>query len=318
MAEDWRSLYPFASHWHELDGVRLHYLDEGPNASDPSGGTATRAAGGVAAAERPALVMLHGNPTWSFFYRDLVTRFRDRYRCLVPDHIGMGLSDKPRDYAYTLQTHIDNLERWLDTVLPAPVKVTLIVHDWGGAIGMGWATRHPERIDRLVVMNTAAWPSTRIPWRIALCRWPVFGALAVRGFNAFARAATVMTTTRPLPPAVKAGFVAPYDSWAHRVATHEFVRDIPLHRGVRSHATMEAVAAALPSLREKPMLLAWGMRDWCFSPAFLDDWRTLFPAAEVAAFDQAGHYLLEDEGAAVAARIEVFLASGEGSKKGPS
>ena len=124
---DWRPLYPFASHYAVIAGGRQHYLDEGRG---------------------PAVVMLHGNPTWSFYYRNLVLALRDEHRVIVPDHMGCGLSDKPQEYTYTLRQHIDNLEHLLDEELQVP-EVDLVVHDWGGAIGMGYAVRHPERIRQI-------------------------------------------------------------------------------------------------------------------------------------------------------------------------
>lgn len=282
---DWRSLYPFASHYADIAGGRQHYLDEGRG---------------------PAVVMLHGNPTWSFYYRNLVLALRDEHRVIVPDHMGCGLSDKPQDYTYTLRQHIDNLEHLLDEELQVP-EVDLVVHDWGGAIGMGYAVRHPERIRRLVVLNTAAFLFAECPLRIRACRWPVFGPLAVRGGNAFARAAVHMAVRNPLPPEVQAGFLAPYDSWANRVAILRFVQDIPMRR---SHPTWETVAdiqKSLHLLAEKPMLICWGMRDFCFTGKFLDVWQSYFPTAQVHRFPEAGHYLLEDAGERVNPLVERFL-----------
>src|SRR5512137_1165151 len=128
MRPDITKYYPFAGHYLDLDGLRLHYLDEG--SGEP-------------------VVMLHGNPTWSFYYRNLVLALRDKYRCIVPDHIGCGMSDKPGDdrYDYTLQSRVDDLEALLDS-LGVTNGITLVVHDWGGMIGMAYATRHPERIKR--------------------------------------------------------------------------------------------------------------------------------------------------------------------------
>ncbi len=117
-------------------GLRYHYIDEG---------------------QGPPVVMVHGNPSWSIYYRNLVEALRSTHRCIVPDHIGCGFSDKPDDsnYAYTLSQRIEDLESLLES-LNLTEPITLVVHDWGGAIGMGYATRHPEKIARLVILNTAA------------------------------------------------------------------------------------------------------------------------------------------------------------------
>ena len=155
----------------------------------------------------PPVVLLHGNPSWSYFYRRMIAGLSSNCRCIAPDHLGCGYSDKPQNYSYLLRDHINNLESLLDQL--GVEKCTLIMHDWGGAIGMGWAVRHPDRVERLVVMNTAAFRSRRIPLRIAVCRWPLIGPLLVRGFNAFAGAAVHMAVTRKMAPEVAAGFLLP-------------------------------------------------------------------------------------------------------------
>jgi Predicted hydrolases or acyltransferases (alpha/beta hydrolase superfamily) len=285
-----RKLYPFESH-HALVGKHnMHYLDEG---------------------EGEPVVMLHGNPTWSFFYRDLVLGLRDKFRCLALDHLGCGFSDKPQKYEYMLQNHIDNLERWIEIVLPPAdwnnSAFDLVVHDWGGPIGMGYAVRHPERIKRLVILNTSSFVAGTMPARIKLCRTPALGEILVRGFNAFAGLATRMTTKKPLSDQVKKGFLLPYNSWANRVAVYNFVKDIPLRKGMPTYDVLAGISAKLAdALKDKPMLIQWGMRDWCFTPFFLKLWKERFPDAEVDEYD-AGHYLLEDAGEEIITRVRDFL-----------
>ena len=164
-----KGLYPFTSHFLNLDLHKLHYLDEG---------------------QGDIMLMVHGNPTWSFYYRNLILGLKTSYRCVVPDHMGMGKSDKPQKYSYTLSKHIDNLESLVDKL--ELNDITLMLHDWGGAIGMGFAVRHPQKIKRIVLFNTAAFLSDKIPVRLRLCRIPLLGALAIRRFNAFALAAVNM------------------------------------------------------------------------------------------------------------------------------
>lgn len=284
---DWRKLYPFESHELELEGQRYHYLDEGRG---------------------PVLLLVHGNPTWSFYWRRTVLALRDRYRMIVPDHIGCGLSSKPVTYEYRLARHVANLARLVETLDLS--DITLVGHDWGGAIGLGAAVAHRDRFARLVLMNTAGFRSTRIPLRIRLCRTPIFGRVAVQGLNAFARAALTMATEYPerLTADVRAGLLAPYDTWAHRRAVYEFVRDIPLSPRHPSYAKLAEIEAALPTLADRPTLLVWGMRDWCFSPHFLERFIEFFPAAEVRRLERAGHYVVEDAPQEVIASIEEFLA----------
>ena len=287
----WGHLYPFGSHYLDRDGLAYHYLDEGRG--EP-------------------LLMVHGNPTWSFFFRSLVLALRPHYRCVAPDHIGCGLSAKPgpQAYGYRLEDRVDDLER-LTGALGLNRGVTLIVHDWGGMIGLAWALRRPQRIARLVILNTAGFlpPSRKpIPLRLRLIRdFPALAEPAVLGLNLFARAAVWMAPRRSLAPAVKTGLLAPYDRPAHRLATLRFVQDIPLSAADPSYATVCAVQRDLQRLAHLPTLICWGMHDFVFDQDYLKEWQRRFPRAEVNLFPDAGHYLLEDAPQAVAGRVLAFL-----------
>ena len=251
------------------------------------------------------VVMLHGNPSWSYLYRRLILSLRENYRCLAPDHLGCGLSDKPQDYPYRLADHISNLEQVLAE--RGIGRCVLVVHDWGGAIGMGWAVRNPEKVAGLVVLNTAAFRSRRIPLRIAVCRWPLLGSFLVRGLNLFARGAIHMAVVNRMAPAVAAGFVAPYDSWESRVAVHRFVQDIPMSSDHPSWPTLMQIEEGLPRLVAKPMLICWGGRDFCFNDQFYQEWRRRFPRAQCHYLPAAGHYLLEDAFPEIETRVREFL-----------
>ena len=289
-ADGWRALYPFTSHFFETGGHRLHYLDEG--AGDP-------------------VVMLHGNPTWSFYFRNLVHALSPGYRCVVPDHIGCGLSDKPANggYDFRLESRVRDLERLLDSL--ALERITLLVHDWGGMIGMAYAHRNPERVSRLVVTNTAAFgpPGDKgIPIRLRLIRdLAPFGTPAVLGFNAFARGALWMAPYRRLAPAVRAGLVAPYDSPRNRRATLRFVQDIPLKPGDPSFDLVDAVDRNLGQFSDRPMLILWGRHDFVFDLDYFAEWKRRFPRACYRRFDDAGHYLIEDKPVEIAAHVKDFL-----------
>src|SRR2546426_2647648 len=223
--------------------------------------------------------MLHGNPTWSFYYRALLGAFSPTHRVVAPDHMGCGLSDKPPTYSYTLAQHINNLEALLDTLKLE--RLTLFLHDWGGPIGMGYALRHPERVKRFVVFNSAAFPVSRIPLRINVCKLPGFGALAVRGLNAFAGLAPAMACAKRerMTPAVKAGYLAPYDSYANRVAILRFVQDIPMRPSHPTYRLVEEIGRGLALFKDHPMLIIWGALDWCFTADFLKEWQAPVPKA---------------------------------------
>jgi cis-3-alkyl-4-acyloxetan-2-one decarboxylase len=283
--------YPFTGKYYDLDGLKYHYLDEGSG---------------------PPVVMVHGNPSWSFYYRNLVKRLSKDHRCIVPDHIGCGFSDKPGDdrYDYTLSRRVADLERLLDS-LELQEKITLVVHDWGGMIGMSWAVRHPERVAKLVILNTAAFPLPKakpFPLALRICRDSFIGALLVRGFNAFALgAASVGCKINPMPAQLRRLYCLPYDSWQGRIATLRFVQDIPLRPGDRGYDLVSSTAAGLEQFRRLPMLILWGEQDFVFDVHFLAEWKKRFPDAEVHSWKDGGHYILEDVKEEAIPLIAAFL-----------
>ena len=198
--------------------------------------------------------MVHGNPTWSFYWRRLIGSLSIDRRTVAIDHLGCGLSDKPSDYDYCLQNHIDNLIRLVDTL--DLKNVTLMAHDWGGAIGMGALLARQERFKKIILFNTGAFPPPFIPFRIRVCRWPLIGKIGVQGFNLFARAATIMATERKggLPQTVADGLLAPYDNWKNRIAIYRFVKDIPLTRKHPTWSVLEQIESRLGEVADWPIL----------------------------------------------------------------
>jgi pimeloyl-ACP methyl ester carboxylesterase len=283
---EFESEYPFPSKFFNLDGLRYHYVDEGRG---------------------DTLLFVHGNPTWSFAWRHFIKDLSRDFRVVAIDHIGCGFSDKPQNYEYRLAKHIDNLSRFIAGL--DLNQITLLGHDWGGAIGMGVAGAMRERFARIVLFNTAAYRSQRIPRRIAICRWPILGPIGVRGFNLFARAALTMAVCRHerMTPAVRAGYLAPYGNWRDRIAILRFVQDIPLVQAHPSYATLVTIEERLALFQKSPMLLVWGMRDWCFKPLFLEEFERRFPEAEVMRLPEAGHYVFEDAWEAIIPRLRTFL-----------
>lgn len=288
---DVRIEYPYDGYLYDqpagsgASGAQMHYLDEGSG---------------------PVVLMLHGNPTWSFYYRGLVNELSNAgFRCIVPDHIGCGLSDKPQDYSYTLKRRIDDVERLVDSL--GIEQFSLIVHDWGGAIGCGLAGRRPEALEKLILLNTAAYRSKRIPWRIAAVKVPFVGEGIIRGLNGFAGPSAIMSAKTPLSPAVKKGMLWPYRSWKDRVAVWNFVKDIPLVESHRSYEELCAVEAGLDCLKDKPIKVIWGGKDFCFNMHFYREWQRFFPNANYDLFKQHGHYILEDGGLEVAECVRRFL-----------
>ena len=286
-----RHLYPFKSNYFDLKGFKYHYLDEGEG--DP-------------------LLMIHGNPTWSFYFRRLVKELSKNYRAIAVDHIGCGLSDKPdiSKYDYRLKSRINNLDSLIDYLNPNK-KLTLIMHDWGGMIGMAFALRHREKIGRLVIMNTAAFlppEKKKLPFRLWLIRnCKLFAKTAVQGFNIFSYAALFMASFKGLSKEVKAGLKAPYNSWQNRIATLKFVQDIPLTEKDPSYHIVKKTDDNLYKLSGIPMLICWGKHDFVFDDTYLKEWKLRFPKAIVHYFTHAGHYVLEDEPDKICAAVKTFL-----------
>jgi len=291
-----RHLYPFPSHYMKLSSsLQYHYIDEG--GGEP-------------------VVAVHGNPTWSFYFRSLIKGLSSNYHIIVPDHIGCGLSDKPGSdrYSYSLKSRVDDLEEFIRR-LGIKTGITLVGHDWGGMIAMTYALRNPARIARIVLMNTAAFrppflgiQRKKLPLRLALVRYfTLLSKPAVQGLNLFAFAALYMASAKKLPQAVRKGLIAPYNSWNNRIAVFNFVRDIPMQSGAPSYALVSATDSDLPDLLHLPMLICWGLQDFVFDLTYLNEWRRRFPNARVHTFADAGHYILEDKPHEILLIIKDFL-----------
>ena len=290
--------YPFKPRrFNVRPGVAMSFLDEGPRDGD-------------------VVVMLHGNPSWSYYWRHLVAGLSDQYRCIVPDHVGMGLSDKPDDaddasprYDYTLQSRIDDIDALLEH-LGIDGPVTLAVHDWGGMIGFGWALLDPTRVKRLVITNTASFPlpaEKPMPWQIAMGRHSRLGGWLIRRFNLFARGAAAFGTKRALPSDVKQAYSGVYDGWANAISTLRFMQDIPLRENDRAWPLLAAAEKQLPGYADRPAFIGWGLRDFVFDKHFLAGFTRALPQAHVHAFEDAGHYVLENKHEALVPEIRAFL-----------
>jgi acyl-CoA synthetase (AMP-forming)/AMP-acid ligase II/pimeloyl-ACP methyl ester carboxylesterase len=283
-------LYPYTKNFIPLNGNRYHYVDEG---------------------QGHPIVMVHGNPTWSFYYRNLIDALKHEYRAIAPDHIGMGLSDKPDDhhYEYTSEQRIRDLEAFIDTL--GLKRFTLIGHDWGGIIGTCYAALHPERIAGMVMLNTAGfmWPvDKKLPLALLAARIPYASALFIRGLNVFAKGAVKIGMKRNrMPKNVARGYLYPYNSWETRRAVHRFVQDIPVKPHDKGYSIGLHMESRLKLLKDVPLLLGWGMKDFVFCPKILNEWIRHFPNAQVHRMDDAGHYVLEDAAEEIIPVIKRFV-----------
>jgi len=295
-----KEAYPFHSHYFNSPSGKMHYVDEGEGDE--------------------AVLMVHGNPTWSFYYRNLIKYLSPEIRCIAPDHIGCGLSERPRDFSYRLEDHIKNLHALIESL--SLKKIHLIVHDWGGPIGLGVAQRMHPKVGNVVLLNTAAFPAKEIAPSINLCRMPLFGYLFIRLGNGFIRGLTSLGVEKPLPKKIKEGYLYPYKGLLasalrsffgknnlskSNLATYRFVKDIPMSPSHPSFNTLEEIGKNLSVFNQNKLMICWGGKDFCFHDYFFKQWQNRFPAAECNYFDQAGHLVLEDASPLIEEIIANFL-----------
>ena len=285
---DFDGTFPFESRYLRAGKTNLHYVDEGPS-------------------EAPPLLFLHGNPTWSYLWRRPIADLAAAgHRCVAYDHMGFGRSEKPpRLSAYTLERHIENALALIDELDLR--DLTLVAHDWGGPIGLGAMLERPERLNAIVLMNTWAWelPSWLPPF-IREFRTEGLGEILALGGNLFVESIPGGMARRDVDPVMMDAYRAPFPDYWSRAGTLAFQREIPLTERDRSAPMISSIHERLPQL-DVPVLLLWGMRDRVFQPVFLDQWRELFPNAEVAALEDASHFVVEDRPDAVIGAIERFL-----------
>lgn len=293
--EIWRREYPFTSRYFSLGNHRLHYVS---NVDPREFEDASQ-----------VVLCVHGNPTWSFYYRKLLLGLETIFPVIAVDHLGSGLSDKPASYDYCLATHTDNLIAFI-TGLDLH-NVTLVVHDWGGAIGLGAAAAVRNRIDKLLVLNTGAFPPPYVPLRIAACRIPVLGSWAMRYGNLFARAAVHMAIDRldHLPEVARKGLLHPYDTPANRIGIDRFVKDIPLTTKHRTYEQLQSLEVNLSKLRDKPTRFVWGAKDWCFRMECLERLEKKLTNSRRRVLQDVGHYVMEEAPDEVLEELRALLAA---------
>jgi haloalkane dehalogenase len=267
---DWvpDDLYPFEDHYAQVDGASIHYIDEG---------------------EGPPLLLLHGNPTWSFLYRDVILGLRDRFRCIAPDYPGFGLSDAPSGYGYTPAEHADVLEQFVEQLDLR--ELTMMVQDWGGPIGFAVATRHPDRFTRFVIGNTWAWPKADVGTQAfsRILGGPI-GCYLILQHNLFVERLLPGGVRRAtLGPKVMDAYRGPFPNAPARVPTWIFPREI-----LGSRPFLARVESGLGALRDRPALLVWPTKDVAFREPERLRWESVFADHRTVLLEGAGHYIQED------------------------
>ena len=282
-----RGAYPFASRWATLRAGRMHYVDEG--SGEP-------------------ILFVHGTPTWSFEWRHLIRALAPTHRTIAPDHIGFGLSDRPRNFAYTPEAHAENLIEFVERLAPAPF--TLVVHDYGGPIGLDLCLRRPELVRRLVLFNTWMWSleGDRDMERAGRIAGSGLGRFLYRWANLSLRVITPSAygDRRKLTPEVHRQYLDRFpDRWSREVVLWSLARAL-----LGSSVHYDSLWRQRDKLAGRPALIVWGMKDPAFRPHQLARWREALPAARVVEMDGAGHWPHEEEPERVIAELRAFLAGG--------
>jgi len=295
--EDFDGTWPFAPCFMAAAGFRQHYIDEG---------------GG-----RP-VVMLHGQPTWGYLYRRFIPAIAKTHRVIVPDHMGFGKSETPPDRDYTLRTHTENLAALIDSLDLR--DITLVMQDWGGPIGIGYAVRHPERIHSLVLMNTVCGYGTagrrdlpnpiETPW----FRWIRDGMESGRTQAVLSHLGSTILSVMQIVglerlDKVDETFIRAYGAAFPTPADCKGAIEFPLDLALgRVREFVRAGLPGVPAVREKPAFMIEGMRDRAIPPALaIADFKGLWPDAPVIELPDAGHFLQEDAPETVVPLIQAFL-----------
>ena len=282
-----RKEYPFESRYFEVPAGRLHYVDEG--AGSP-------------------IVMVHGNPTWSFLYRHLIKLLRPKYRCIAVDHLGFGLSDKPKDWSYRPEDHAKNLTALIESL--GLKNITLILQDWGGPIGLSYAVSHAENVSRLVLINTWAWPVNRDLHYVGFSSFmggPI-GRMLIRRYNFFAKTMLrqAFGDKSKLSEAAHDHYLRALDAPEDRKGCMVFPKQI-----IASTPWLRQLWSRISTLNGKPKLLVWGMKDIAFRDKELKQWECTFPEARSVRLSTVGHFVQEEAPNELAGAVVSFFGDTE-------
>jgi cis-3-alkyl-4-acyloxetan-2-one decarboxylase len=276
---NYKDLYPFNVLKTTINGYQMAYIDEIPKNKDKY--------------INKTYLLIHGNPSWSFMFRKLIVQLKKKYRVIAIDHIGCGNSDKPYYYNYSLTQHIENLSSFITKLQLS--NIYLVVHDWGGPIGTGCFLNNKSLFKEIIYLNTSIFRNN-IPLSIKVCKIPIIGSIINYNLGLFNLLATYFTTFNKMLPAIKQGYLFPYQHRYNRVAINSFVQDIPFTNYSKSGKILTSISKQMETIKNINIKILWGMKDWCFHSGFLNKMHLkYFPKATVKYYHKSGHYLLEDQ-----------------------
>ncbi len=271
--EEWidKDEYPFAPKYFDLPMGRMHYVDEGD--SDH------------------AIVMVHGNPAWSYTFRKLIKCLSNKYRCIALDHIGFGLSDKPVEWDYLPENHALNFEKFLSHLKVN--SITLVVGDWGGPIGLSYAVKHPEKIKSIIITNTWMWPVKGIFHYEMFSRFMggIIGRTLIKKYNFFVKVLMKKMFRTEISQSVHQHYIEPLRNPMERKGCWIFPREI-----IGSSEWLSSLWEKKDSIASKPSMIVWGNKDIAFRDIELKKWKSLLHDVEVHEFDNVGHFVQEELG----------------------
>jgi olefin beta-lactone synthetase len=299
MAVDPQSYLPFPSRFFTFEGSRIHYLDTHPEAK---------------AFEMPTVVLLHGNPTWCYYYRNILSELHSRFRLIAIDYRGCGLSERNHRRPLRFRDRVDEVKALIESL--GLGSFSLVMHDWGGPIGSAVAVELNPRVVSLTYLNTTLTEIHELPWFIRLSRAPLVGKLLTSTTGAFLWMLTRWGVAHPLPKEIRRGYLIPYRQMKDRLAIEDFVADIPFYSDHPSHSELADLRRDLTLLQEKPVQIIWGLQDPCFHQKMLRCVAACFPRAQVLQVPEASHLVLEDAPQVVITAIESFLCDAYQTKKG--
>lgn len=282
---DWlnRDEYPFKAHYFETAIGNIHYIDEGNG---------------------PVIVFIHGNPSWSFEFRNLIKELSKTYRCIALDHIGFGLSDKPVDWSYLPKEHAKNLDTFIESF--ELKDITIFCGDWGGPIGLSYAINHPDKIKNIIMTNTWLWPlKNDLYYQLfSMIAGGKLGRFLIKKLNFFTRfiVKLLFGDKLKLTKDIHKHFIMPFNNPESRKGTWIFPKHL-----IDSSDWIESLYKRIDNLKEKNILIAWGMRDKGFRKKELEKWINIFPNAKVLNYEDAGHFVAEEKASEINIEMKIMM-----------